>query len=160
MGSDVSNIEEDNVPDQDLTSGQAKGNSTDFNGRDPDESIEDRHLHLEVTELEQIFGAPLANNPNAIECSEAIHILKNKDRFQTISQPPCKPHGGYLFLYSSDKNFDKVNDWRCDQYQWNVHNRVRGHTCKDTGKILIKCYNINYQKRVLFNKSHTLTVKH
>ena len=57
----------------------------------------------------------LQKHPNAIERSEAIHILENKDRFQTISQPPCKPHGGYLFLYSSDKNFDKVNDWRCDQ---------------------------------------------
>ena len=58
VGSDVSNIEDDNVPDQELTSGQAKGNSTDFDERDPDESIKDRHLHLEATELEQIFGVP------------------------------------------------------------------------------------------------------
>ena len=58
VGSDVSIIEDDNAPDQDLTSGQAEGKSIDFDVRDPDESIKDRHLHLEATELEQIFGVP------------------------------------------------------------------------------------------------------
>ena len=54
----------------DLTFSQANSNSTDTDERDPGKSITERHLHLEATESEQIFGdPPLAKDPNPIECS-------------------------------------------------------------------------------------------
>ena len=98
-------------------------------------------LSEEAKQLTALFGVqPLGKNQNSVEHSEVLSILGNEHKFQTIKEPPCRPHGEYLFLYSSKKNVQKVNDWRCDQYQWSVNNGLRRYKCKGTSKILVKAY--------------------
>ena len=100
------------------------------------------HLGMRQHKLSELFGlAPLGKNPNPIKITEVLHILENENYFANITtRPPCKPHGGYLFLFSFKDNPEKVNDWRCDQYRWEVHNGKKCLTCKESGKNIVKSY--------------------
>ena len=86
-----------------------ENNNTDI--IDQTEDDETHMLSEEANQLTALFGVqPLGKNQNSIQHSEVLSILGNEHKFQTIKGPPCRPHGRYLFLYSSKGNVQKVND--------------------------------------------------
>ncbi|XP_062978400.1 uncharacterized protein LOC134396010 [Elgaria multicarinata webbii] len=62
---------------------------------------------------------------------EEVHdILTHPEYEKTITDPPCKPCGGDVFLYSFKDSPQRRNDWRSDEYSW-ISNGVRLWPKKD-----------------------------
>ena len=72
------------------------------NNSDILDKIEHQERHMLSEEAKQLTVdlfeiQPLGKNQNSNEHREVLSILGNEHKFQTIKEPPCRPHGGISF---------------------------------------------------------------
>lgn len=102
--------------------------------------------------IETNLPTPFDKREIGLKYKEAKVILENHKSYKKSVLPPVKPKGGEMYLFSSEEDKTRYNDWRCDQYRWEVNNGTSNYPCGKGQTPFIKKYHHKVSKSSTFQR--------
>ena len=100
---------------------------------------------------------PIMQENQSLPWKRVVSILQNSDQYDISKLPAVKPKGGEIYLIKAE-NSKCVNDWRCDQYQWRVHNGTSTYP-RRSDQVVVKQISHKVSKKGSFRRSASILLE-